>query len=37
MEVEEVKVEVGGARGLTVLMQNVHISGLTDTKIEMTK
>ncbi|XP_023709338.1 protein takeout-like [Cryptotermes secundus] len=36
MQVEQVKVEVGGAGGLTVLMKNVHISGITDTKIEMT-
>jgi hypothetical protein len=37
MEVEEVKVVVGGARGLTTVMKNVHISGIKDTKIEMTK
>jgi hypothetical protein len=37
MEVEEVKVVIGGARGLTIVMKNVQISGIKDTNIEMTK
>jgi hypothetical protein len=37
MEVEEVEVVIGGARGLTIVMKNVKIYGIKDTKIEMTK
>jgi hypothetical protein len=37
MDIEEVKVVVGGEGGLMVLLRNVRISGIKDTKIEMTK
>jgi hypothetical protein len=37
LEIEEVKVVIGGERGLTVFLKNVQISGIKDTEIMMTK
>lgn len=36
MEVKEVKVVTGGARGLTIVLKNVQISGIKDARIDMT-
>jgi hypothetical protein len=37
MDIEEVKVDLGGETGLTVLMKAVQIRGIKDTKIEVTR
>jgi hypothetical protein len=37
MDIAEVKVVLGGEAGLRVLMKNVQIRGIKDTKIEVTK